>query len=716
MFNFEKINLTLSFNLLFFFTASILLIGYTIYVYKYTIPPISVSKKIFLTSLRILALLLLLFILFEPILTLAQKISVVPKNLIFIDNSRSMRIKDGTKREETEKNFINGLKKNNLVRNAEFYTFGNHINKIQIDSLNHSKFNEGSTNFSQIFSEVKNNEENISSIVIVSDGVITEGTDPLYTAEKLDIPVYTVGTGDTTERNDVQIKTVLYNQYIYNGTPTSIIATVLNKGFAGKKLDVALYESGKQIDKKSIGLASDGVQNVEFTYIPKKSGERKLSLVASHLKGEFTYANNKKVFYINVLSNKIKVLIVAGTPSSDLTFIRNTLLSDTNLTVNSIIQLSQNRFLEKNNKQQLIDSADVIFLIGFPSKATNNTLIRSILNAINLKNKPYFITLSNGIDFNKLREFNNVLGFSFNKMTSNYNEVQPEISSGQSKNPLLRNNTANPIETWNKLPPVLQPDIGLKAKPESNVIAKTKVNNVPLNIPLIITKRIGNQKSIAVLAKNIWRWKLQTAPNNLDLFNRFIISSLKWLNTKNNLKQVTIRTTKKLYSLGEQVEFSAQVYDATFNPVSDAAVQIYIKHRNNNYTVNLNSMGNGLYEGTFQTNKAGDYIFKGEALLNNKKLGSGAGKFNVGEVDIEMINPQMNYEYLTLLSNQTGGKFFNYTNYPELYPVLKEKNKKSAKDKIKVSEINLWSNRWIMIAVIILFGLEWFFRKRAGML
>lgn len=716
MFNLEKINLNFSFSPILFFLALLLLAGYAIYVYRYTIPPVSLLKKILLTSLRILALLILLFVLFEPILTLTKKEKIEPKNLVFIDNSRSIQIKDGTQREKTEEDFLTGLKKNNLDGNADFFTFGNQVKRTATDSLANLKFDEGSTNLSNMFSFVKNRMPNISSVVLLSDGVITEGSDPLYTAEKLGIPVYTVGVGDTTTKNDVQIKNVLYNQYIYAETPTSIVSTILNKGFAGKMVQVTLLENGVRVDQKSIQLSSDGVQNVEFTYTPKTGGEKKLTVAVSNSKNEFTYANNKKVFYLHVLSNKIKVLIVSGAPSSDLAFIRNTLESDKNLKINSIIQINRDRYLEKNNARQLIDSADVIFLIGFPSKITDNNLLKSIQNAINLKNKPYLITLSNGIDYNKLKQMQSELGFTFKNIGPGVNEIQPSISSDQLKNPLLQNNAENPIDAWNNLPPVLQPDIGLSAKPESEVVAKVKVNNVPINIPLIVTRRVGNQKSIAVLAKNIWRWKLQTATKNLDLFDRFIISSVKWLNTKDNLKQVTVKTSKKLYSLGEQVEFSAQVYDAAFNPVSDAAVQVKIKSGSDNYSVNLNSVGNGLYEGTFQTNKAGDYSFTGEALQNSKRLGTDAGKFNVGEVDIELINPQMNYEYLTLLSNQTGGKFFNYNNYSELYPILREINKNSSKEKINVSEINLWSNEWLMIAAIILFALEWFFRKRSGML
>ena len=98
---------------------------------------------------------------------------------------------------------------------------------------------------------------------------------------------------------------------------------------------------------------------------------------------------------------------------------------------------------------------------------------------------------------------------------------------------------------------------------------------------------MGSKRSIAVLAKDIWKWKLQTADENLNLFDNFILNSVKWLNTSEKQKQVTIKTSKKLYSSGEDIDFTGQVYDETFNPVSDAEVKVKINGEKDNYDIDL---------------------------------------------------------------------------------------------------------------------------------
>jgi hypothetical protein len=712
MFDYEKISLTFSFNYLFLILALVLLVLYSVYTYRYTIPIVNPAKKNILTILRALGLLFIIFIVFEPKLSLAKKLVIKPRNLIYIDNSRSIGINDGTNREGHVKDFINDITSGKLDGTTGIFTFGSKVREVKTDSLDKLNFSEGSTNFSNIFSGIKKDEQNISAITIISDGVITEGSNPVFTAEKMGIPVFTIGIGDSTKRNDVEIKNVLYNEYIYTGTPTSIVISVANKGFAGKNVTLSLFENEKPVEQKNIILNEDGIQNEEFIYTPREGGEKKLSVVVSPLAGEFTTANNKKVFFINVLSNKIKIVILSGTPSPDMTILKTVLQSDENLSVSSLTYIAPGRTVEKNNPERITDSADIFFMVGFPSREVPDDLIKRVL----AKNKPFFFVLTDAVDFNKLKYFQSDLAFTINRPGQGFTEVQPNISLNQTKNPLLQNNSSDNINAWNNLPPALQPNNEYIAKPEAEVIARIKANNIPLNSPLILTKRIGSKRSVTVLAKDIWRWKLQTAVKDLDLFDRFISNSVKWLHSSDEEKQVKIKTSKKIYSLGEEIEFSGEVYDELFNPVSDAEVIVNISGSDQKNEIKLTSLGSGLYEGKFQGNKPGDYSFSGSAIEGQKKLGADAGKFNIGEIDIEMMDARMNYEFLSSLAGQTGGKFFTYNNYFQLFDILNKINRESAKEKINVSEINLWSDEWLLGLTILIFSIEWFIRKRSGML
>ncbi|MDT3696372.1 MAG: hypothetical protein ROY99_08255 [Ignavibacterium sp.] len=712
MFGYENINLTLSFNLVFFIISLLIVIAYSTYVYKYTLPPVSRLRRLLLVFVRILALTLLVFIIFEPTLVLIEKKILPPVSLFFIDNSKSMQIKDGSSRTEVVNHFIDEIINADVRGEKKFFSFGSEITAVKTDSLDNLNFTEPSTNFAQIIENVKNSDDNISTITIVSDGVITDGSTPFYSAQRLGIPFFNLAVGDSSRKKDIELKNVLFNDYIYAQTPTTINATITNNGFAGKSISTSLFEGSNLVSQKNIILDKSGVNSVSFEYTSVESGEKKIQLKVNALDGEASVLNNNKSFFINILDNKINILLIAGSPSADLTFIKNSLTEDPNLKVNTLTQVSPSRFLEQN-QNLLLDSADIIYLIDYPNQNSENGFLTKVFNKLKTKNIPLFLLLSSDVSPSKLKAVEDLLPVSVTQIENNFLQVQPNPEFNELSNPLLNHSTKN---DWNNLPPIPQALSNIKVKPESKVIVKTLVNGQPRNNPLVVTKNLGSKRSIVVLGSEIWRWKLQTAQKNNKLFDNFLLSSNRWLNAPDEDKKIKIKTSKKFYAVGEPIEFTGQVYDDLFNPLSDAEIKLNISGPEYHDEIILSSIGNGLYEGSVLLTKSGDYKFSGQVLFDKRNIGSDNGTFNVGDVDLELLESRMNFEFLEQLSNETNGKTYLNTSTDKLIEDLIRTNQDLSKEKILTSEIRLWSNEVLLILIIVLFSLEWFIRKRSGML
>lgn len=712
MFGYENIKLSLAFNAIFFIISLLLIIAYSFYVYRYTLPPVSNTRRFFLAVLRALALILIAFIIFEPILVLTEKKILQPVNLFFVDNSRSMTIDDGTDRIRLVNNFIDEISQSDLYGEKRFYSFGSKINSVKSDSLKELKFSESSTNYANIIEAIKNSEENLSTITIISDGVITDGSAPIYNAKRTGIPFYNFAVGDSSKKRDVELKSVTFNDYIYSETATTISATVLNNGFADKNLSVELYEGSNLISQKSVLLDKSGVNSVSFEYKPIGRGEKKIQVKTSKLEGENSIHNNSKSFFVNILENKINILLIAGKPSADLTFIKTSLSSDLNFNVNTLTQITSDIFLEPN-QNRLLDSADIIYFIDFPNQSTNNEFLSRVYNKIKTKNVPLFLLISGDVVSQKFSAIEEIIPFSFSQLENNYLQVQPNPETTESSNPLINHSD---FSEWENLPPIPQPISNIRIKPESRVLLKIKVNGQPRNNPLLVTRNIGSKRSIALIGHDIWKWKLQTAKKDIKIFDNFFSSSARWLNAPNEDKKVRIKSSKKFYSTGELIEFSAQVYDELFNPLSDAEIKLNISSSEYQEEISLNSIGNGLYEGTLSLPKNGDYRFNGTAFLNGKNLGSDNGSFNVGDVDLELVENRMNFELLNQLSIETNGKSYTNNDKDRLIREIIQANQNSSKEKTIVLEIRLWSSEILLFLVIILFSIEWFLRKRSGML
>lgn len=217
-----------------------------------------------------------------------------------------------------------------------------------------------------------------------------------------------------------------------------------------------------------------------------------------------------------------------------MTFIKNSLSVDENLKVNTLTQISAGNFLEQNPQAKL-DSAVIIYLIEFPTNLTNEDFVTRLSSKLENRNTPFFLLLSGEVDLKKLNRISSLLPFSVQLIDKNYLQVQPDVQLSELSNPILKNNL---ITDWNNLPPISQPIVSLTIKPESKTLAKVKINNQPRNNPLIVSRSFGTKRSIAVIGKDIWKWKLQTASKDLTLFDNFIFSSARWLNAPDDQKKL----------------------------------------------------------------------------------------------------------------------------------------------------------------------------------
>ncbi len=707
----ESFNISLNGSLVVILLGIVVLSVLVYLSYKITIPVISKPLKILLIVLRILALTSILFIVFEPQVSLTYVDKIEPKVAVFIDNSRSISFKDSLERADKIKQLSKSFS-DKLGNQLQLNTFGTSLKPLNTDSIDNIKLMEPETNFSNIFNDLKKTDQNYSSVAIISDGIITGGSDPTFTAQKLGISIFTVGVGDSTLQKDIAVKNVLFNQFIYANKPTIIEATIVNNGFGSNNTKAFLYENNVPVQTKDIVLNENGVNKVSFDYTPKETGEKKMRVIVQNLSGEITKENNKYVFYVNVLNDKLKVLIAAGSPSTDVSMFHQSLSLDENLKVKSQVEISPRKFLINPKNAFPNDSADVIILINFPNANSSSEFINQVNNLIRTKNRPFFIAVTQSTSIQRLKQLEQILPFSIGRMSKDVLSTQPEIDESNFGLIFSKDETTS---QWDNLPPVLKNSSEFIPKPGSIVLANSKVNNVSLNEPMIIARNIGSQKSIAVLAGDTWKWKLQTADKGLTLFDNFLISSVKWLYNQNKQKQFIVRTSKKNYSLGENVDFTAELYNQTYAPIDNAEVKVSIKNGKQNLETMLDNSGNGIYTGSFSANSAGDYEFSGEADYDNVKLKSDIGKFNIGEVEIEKLNTRMDVYFLHTLARETSGKYYNIANSSNLADELLRINSSYSKDKISVDEIILWSNEWTLFLVILLFAVEWFLRKKAGM-
>lgn len=711
--NLAEISITAQWNLLYYVLLFALLLAYCIYIYKYTVPPISQKKKTLFIVLRTLTVAIILFLAFEPILALIRNYAVKPVNYVFIDDSKSMQ-RGSYKADKREiiKQFMAELKGENSGGQWEYYSFGENIRKISPDSISFLSYREPVTNFGKIFNALNKDDRPVASVTILSDGVITEGSSPVNSAERIGAPVYSVCLGDTSKQPDISIQDIKYSDHLYAGIEASIRVSILSESYNAGTV-VKLFEEGKSVEEKTIQIR-EGSNQVTFNYTPKQSGEKKMSVTAMPLQGEKNKENNSKVFFLKVLNSKMKVLLVTGSLSSDFTFIKQALTADTNIIVKTIIEIGTNKYLSQYSTKDL-DSSAVYFFVDYPSQSAGTQLFDMLAQRIRDRHKSIFLLCGNNTYLPLLKKLESELPVYISKQNPGSLEVQPYINSDQVKHPLVQGAAGEGMANFEEQPPVPRPNFDVTPKAESEVLIKAKLRNERTDIPLLVSRNIGSHRSAIMFASELWHWRLQKKSGAEMLYNGFFNDVNKWLSASSERERFVCNPTKKVYSSGERVEFVAELYDESFNPDNEEEISVDVWASSVKNSLTLNSIGNGLYDGYFEAPVSGDYSFSAKVKAG-KEAFKKTGRFSVGEYEVEYAKTGADMQSLQELASATNGKCYFNQDYKPYFEIIKKIQSKGVKEVSKRSEIVLWNNYWVLIILISLFALEWFLRKREGML
>ncbi|MFP4529204.1 MAG: hypothetical protein ACLFQX_11680 [Candidatus Kapaibacterium sp.] len=699
-----------------------------IYTYRRTIPPVSAGKKSAMVILRSIGLALLLFVLFEPVLTTITGSVEPPRLAVLIDNSQSVAAEDagGARKPLLAKAFANSEFGDLDEDQLRLFAFDSDVRKINADYADSLKYEGQMTDISAAIRQVarRAEDENIRAALIISDGEFNTGGNPIYDADVFGLPIFTIGIGDSTEPRDISVQTLLTNEIAYIDNPIPININIRVSGFDSGELKLRLFDGETKFAEQDI-IISENKQNYSAMaeYTPKSSGYKKIRAEITSLEGELTTKNNSKTRFINVLKNKRRIALFAGAPSADVSFLRNHIKNDKSITLDAYIQRNGPQFYEQPTAQSLAE-AEMIIMVGFPVSTTPEDALNMIASELR-KDKPVMFIASSQTDYNKLKKLEDFL--PFNVASSNAKEFMAtmDVKAEHMASALLRITGAEEdMQKWNNLPPIYRTETFVRIKPESEVVAGFRVNNVPLNEPLIISRSIAGRKSLAIMGYGLYRWKLlgyaadkaKGRQDEFDLYNIFMNNALKWLSVEDIRKQVDIRTNKSSYISGESIEFFGQVYDAAYTPVDNATVTVRVTGGGESRELMLNPLGNGRYYSSIDGLPEADYEWQGSAMLGGNKLGSDAGRFAVGEIMLEYFDLKMNANLLRTLSERTGGRFYLPADAGAFLSDLQSHKAFEEKPITLRSEFALWNLPWLLAAAILCFGIEWFMRKRAGML
>lgn len=650
---------------------------------------LSPIQKGVLAFLRFTSLLLIFLFLLSPLMRKVKKIKQLPILAVALDNSISVKPYTQTF-EQLSKTIKDRFADDYQV---EFWSFGE---KTQSNGL--ISGNERRSDYGQMIKTLKSNyiNKNMGALILVGDGIYNQGQNPVNFTSSLKFPVYSIGVGDTTLQADAAIRSVKTNKvaFLKNKFPLEI-----ELKFSKLKNKIAYLEienNGKPVYSSTIPIASDDDFKLEF--VNPEATQTGLQHYKIHIRPfgeELNVMNNDYEFVIQVLENKQRILMLSDGPHPDMGALRSSI---------SELQNYETELVTGNDLPDSLKKYSLIVLNQLPS-------VKNVASKLLLKLKESRVPILFLIGPNTLLEQFNTLDLGLKVAPStNTEEVQAVFDNNFS----LFTLSDETKEFLANAPPLMSPFGNTDISPVLQSLAYQSIKNIRTSKSIMAFGNDKGRKVGFIVGEGLWRWRLYDYQNNgnHEAFNELTSKMVQYLSLRENEDNFNVNYPA-LFQETDNIELTAELYNDSYELVNTPDVNIRIKNdslKEFAYTFDRVENYYHLNVGNLQP---GDYTFEAETQLGNQHF-TEKGSFSIVKNEIELQNNQADFGLLYQLAQQTGGKFAPIDNSGTLLDAIYN-NKQITVQQHQQTMLTEWINlKTLFFLLILLLGLEWFFRKYWG--
>lgn len=670
---------------------------YSYYNYK-SIPYLSKSALI---TLRSLIYIILGILLLNPVYQHTQFIEEKPELAILIDQSVSTSITKGSWNGPAMLPQLTQTINEQLNNDFDLRWVGFDSDVYEIDIIDSLHFSGSQTDIGLAISNTVSNYAP-DQILLVSDGIVTRGRDPLFIGQSMNIPIHTVAIGDSTRIQDIVVSFVEYSSEMVTDTEYSVLVGIRNDGFMGNQTRVTLSNNGTQLESKDIVFQNDnGIQQIDFSISSSIEGLQEYEITVEPLELEWSTENNDYDFSVNFIDNRVDILYLTYQFHPDVSIIKQILFEYPEISVTELTW-NGNSFLQNIN---LLDSDDydLILIHGVPS-ANQTDEIERLRNLITEQNTVLFMLpgSSTNLVYSSILSASSGFQSDGSSLTWTQSQIFPEAS--QSGHPVLELPTYN----WTRSPLVTLPTSGLNMRSGNLSLL---ISPQYSNIPAISSQRVGNSRSTVISFSGFGSFFLAGNIDDRSIFSELIGNVITWSASDVNQNLFELKTDKTQYSTRENPIFNAKVFREGGLPESGATVELELSNgESGNRNFSLQNTGNGNYSLSVPGLPVGLYNYTGTARRDDFNIGTISGSFSVGSSQQELINTTRQDYLLSQLSNLTGGFSAEFSS---IETILDEIQKNSSTTMTMKTDIfNLYKYPVWFVIILLFVTSEWILRRK----
>jgi hypothetical protein len=617
----------------------------------------------------------------------------------------------------------------------KLYTFADTSKKIEFDALaaippdgSNTRIIESGQN---ILAREKHNGALLKGVLLISDG-----RQPVYRspdtfalrAAARGVPVFPIVMGGDVPVKDLEVKMPRLRHVSFAGQPVSLSGVLINRRMGPVKADVVLRDTDGNVLGKRALFAIDE-QPVDFRFdIPQDTPGYFEYIIETPLQdGEADRSNNTAGIGVFVLSEKLSVLLLEGEPYWDTKFLSHLLHEQTSIAMTAVFRVKKDRFFMISTETAVNASDTDMFPLTDEEIAAYDLVVMG-------RGTEYFIDEERAHRLEGfVRDQGGCLFFARGKSyagsDSFLQNLEPvkwgkSIKADFSLHPLLAGEQvglfggllpARDDSIWQGLPPLAR----AHECPQLNSFASILAQGIPDTsaqkpFPLIVSKRYGRGLVLLINGDGLWQWGFSPkASDKNDLYQNLWLRLFQWavsFSEFNPGSDYFILTDHSTAHIGETLQVSVRARAHVKS--EDIVVRVYHANRlDRSMTLVKDSSQNSGWSGLLTLSSPGVYRLATETP-DGKDLGAQATVQIIpapGETD----NLSADKAFLETLAVKSGGRLITQKDLSDV--IMAFESPAVAVRRGDVSWEELWDNAWVAVLLMLLFSLEWYWRRRQGL-
>ena len=724
------------------------------------------ARRAALILLRLAVVLLTLFAMLRPELVYTKVTPQRASLALLIDTSRSMQVADSLgdrSRWETVTSQIAAAKEDlaKLVETWDItaYTFDANTSSVDLRegklALPENPVGD-QTALGAAVGELLDRQANGRSqgVLLLSDGaqraVAPHDLPPQVAVRRMaaeNIPLYTFTFGKPggSERADLGIDDLVTNETIFAEAPTEIRGALRTQGFANQRIPVQLLwetpEGMQVVDTAPVDSGNeDRAIPVTLRHTPRTPGEFKVTLRVEPREGELVTTNNEASTFVTVRKGGINVLYLVGAkrigggPGAEQRFVRAALAQSPDIIVERRLLNYEPPEIDLRDLFQKGDF-DVVILDDVDARALGYTSWQALADRVKagaglMMTGGYHSFGPGGFRDTPLAD---VLPIDIGPaQRQNFGEkarTDVQLAGPVRMQPAAPLGTSHPImqlegsgfrvqgtlSPWAQLPPLDGANLIERRELKRTAMVLAEADDAERH-PLLVAAQPGDGRALAFAGDSTWRWQMQGYG---DAHRRFWRQCVLWLAKKDEQTegQVWIRLGGRRVIRGSRVDFTLGAENSQGEPIESARYNVQIETPDGR-SVDVRPTGSGkAWSAVFrETGAAGDYRIRVLARDGEQELGTAEARFLVPQQDIELDRPAAEPGLMAQLAEMTaaaGGKALAPEELPTLLAELAAQPPKLEEEVI--AKTTYWDTWPFFLLFVALLGVEWYLRKRWGL-